>query len=80
MEGVVPGDVGTFSAEDGFRKTFNLWEDLSSIRASGKTAADRRFQPPQQAMACHEDKMHDGETVVEGAVSSTIVSAFEGQR
>lgn len=72
--------MGTFSAEDGFRKTFNLWEDIDSIRASGKTPNDRHIQPPEQDIAYHEDKMHDGETVAEGAVSSTIVSVMEGQR
>lgn len=30
--GVVPGDVGTYSAEGGFEKLYNLWEDEVAIR------------------------------------------------
>jgi hypothetical protein len=79
-DGIVPGDVGTFSAEDGFRKTFNIWDDLSLIRQSGKTAIDRAFLPPENDIACHEDKLQEGETVMEGAVSETTTSVSNGQR
>ncbi|KAF5329186.1 hypothetical protein D9611_013196 [Ephemerocybe angulata] len=40
------GDVGTFSAQDGFIKIFNLWDDEESIRKTARTTGIGNYYRP----------------------------------
>ncbi|KAF6744335.1 hypothetical protein DFP72DRAFT_929795 [Ephemerocybe angulata] len=44
--GPVLGDVGTFSAQDGFIKIFNLWDDEKSIRKTARTTGIGNYYRP----------------------------------
>ncbi|KAJ3532348.1 hypothetical protein NMY22_g7774 [Coprinellus aureogranulatus] len=78
--GIVPGDVGTFTAEDGFRKTFNIWEDETSIRGSASDLLEQPYQCPVKDIVHHPGKLRVGDTVVRGASSNTTMCICDGQR
>lgn len=61
---VVPGDVGTFSAEGGFKKTFNIFEDKESIISS--VYALDGYNPPALKVVTYEEELPLGHTIVEG--------------
>lgn len=67
--GVVPGDVGTYTAGDGFKKFFNLWDDKTSIEAASRLFNEAEYQPPLWNVT-RGATMNEGETVVEGVASS----------
>ncbi|KAF6741040.1 hypothetical protein DFP72DRAFT_342991 [Ephemerocybe angulata] len=62
--GIVPGDVGTFDAEDGFCKIFNLWDDEAGLKARAQTSGVFYTSPGRETV-CREDLRQD-ETVVRG--------------
>ena len=68
--GVVAGDVGTFSAGDGFRKIFNIWEDQEEIKAA-RLVSQSGYAPPKMAVATHQEELSEGDTVVHGTSSNT---------
>ena len=68
-QGVVPGDVGTFSAGDGFRKIFNIWEDQEEIKAARLT--QEAYAPLNMTITTHHDELSEGDTVVHGTSSDT---------
>jgi hypothetical protein len=35
--GIIPGDVGTYTTEDGFKVAFNLWDDMDIIHEIAET-------------------------------------------
>ena len=78
--GVVPGDVGTYSAEDGFKKTFNIWEDEISIRASAQELKERFYLSPALEVATRPQKLRVGDTIVRGASSGTSMCTVNGER
>lgn len=51
-QGVAPGDVGIFSAREGFKKIFNIVEDQQAIRAS--KFSQNEFVPPALDAPCKE--------------------------
>ncbi|RXW17748.1 hypothetical protein EST38_g8099 [Candolleomyces aberdarensis] len=51
-QGVVPGDVGTFSAREGFKKIFNIVEDSQAIRTS--KPSQNEFISPELDAPCKE--------------------------
>lgn len=70
--GVVPGDVGTYTPEDGFQRTFNLWDDHCIIRKIAETIdPDRGYQDLKRNIITHRDKLQRGETLVCGASTDT---------
>lgn len=72
-DGVLPGDVGTFSAEDGFKKIFNLWDDAKSIRMTQSRQQDPAgvYHPPKRNILRTENVLREGETVPYGVHSET---------
>ncbi|KAJ3507962.1 hypothetical protein NMY22_g16765 [Coprinellus aureogranulatus] len=54
-QGVVPGDVGTYSTEWGFEKTFNLWDDKDVLQQ----LAARHSAGPNQALTGRVRTRHD---------------------
>jgi hypothetical protein len=65
--GVVPGDVGIYSACGGFEKIFNLWEDERWMEyASGQT-----YAPPKMDIVIQEGEFSLGHIVAQGASSAT---------
>ncbi|KAF6751708.1 hypothetical protein DFP72DRAFT_1135563, partial [Ephemerocybe angulata] len=80
-QGIVPGDVGTYSAEDGFKKTFNLWSDDLSMRASACGFGADDYQSPEMNIVLRPRRLREGDTVVNGASSKThIFVSDSGQR
>lgn len=68
--GVAPGDVGTYTPEDGFRRTFNLWDeqDMRAIREIAETThPDSGYQDLERGIITDRDKLQKGETLVRGA-------------
>jgi hypothetical protein len=63
-QGVVPGDVGTFTAEGGFKKIFNIFEDEQSIRLSDLSWAS--YTPPKLKTVTYEDELPLGLTIGRG--------------
>ncbi|TEB26709.1 hypothetical protein FA13DRAFT_1007808 [Coprinellus micaceus] len=43
--GIVPGDVGTYSVDDGFKKLFNLWDVEDIIRGIATTYCEGTYEP-----------------------------------
>ncbi|TEB28952.1 hypothetical protein FA13DRAFT_1793449 [Coprinellus micaceus] len=71
---VVPGDVGTFSAEGGFRRTFNIWDDEDALELRASMARDTPFHLPPRNVATDPEEIAQGHTIAEGASSTTIYS------
>lgn len=73
--GVIPGDVGTFTAEGGFKRMFNLWIDEETIRltTAGLGKAEYRSPPSLVEVAC--DAFMKGSTIAQGAYSEKIYGA-----
>ena len=72
-EGAVPCDVGTFSADDGFKKMFNLKDDAASIRETGQACGREVYDPPRSNDIRSKDALQAGDTVSHGAQSKTDV-------
>lgn len=65
----MPGDVGTYTPEDGFRKMFNIWDDAESIRVSASALMESSYEPPPNGMIHHPGKMDVGDIISEGLSS-----------
>lgn len=63
--GIVPGDVGTFSVSDGFKRIFNIFEDGKSIKAANSDW--ETYHPPEVKVVTHEEELSLGHTIVRGA-------------
>ncbi|KAF5339135.1 hypothetical protein D9611_011135 [Ephemerocybe angulata] len=72
-EGVVPGDVGTYSVGDGFMKLFNIWDDEEPIRkTAARTSNTEPYAAPEGRRVIHTPVFSQGDTVTEGPSASTI--------
>lgn len=69
QRGVVPGDVGTYSAEGGFKRIFNLWDDEELI---GRLDDGCSFPLPPRNLAVDPDAIPKGFTITEGVDSREI--------
>lgn len=67
-EGVIPGDVGIFSVEGGFRKVFNLWDDEILIQSSPAARSYHlRYEiPPKPKVYVKASELDEGKALVEG--------------
>ncbi|KAJ3542293.1 hypothetical protein NMY22_g3566 [Coprinellus aureogranulatus] len=74
QRGTVPGDVGTFSAEGSFKKTFNLWDDEEALRRSGSSSNGKSFHLPSRHVTVSPDEIPRGNTIADGASSHTMYS------
>ncbi|KAJ3535850.1 hypothetical protein NMY22_g6296 [Coprinellus aureogranulatus] len=68
-KGVVPGDVGTYSADGGFKKIFNIWEDENKICPIDLSGSDV-FRLPSRVIAVDPEAIPQGFTITEGVDSS----------
>ncbi|KAJ3530498.1 hypothetical protein NMY22_g8545 [Coprinellus aureogranulatus] len=71
--GIVPGDVGTYTPEDGFRKSFNIWDDAASIRASALSLNERAYLLPPSQLIYQTAKLDVGDIISEGVSSRPTV-------
>ncbi|KAJ3503000.1 hypothetical protein NMY22_g18399 [Coprinellus aureogranulatus] len=71
--GIVPGDVGTYTPEDGFRKSFNIWDDAASIRASALSLNKRAYLLPPSQLIYQTAKLDVGDIISEGVSSRPTV-------
>ncbi|KAF6753563.1 hypothetical protein DFP72DRAFT_902052 [Ephemerocybe angulata] len=74
--GVLLGDVGTYSPEGGFKKAFNLWDDVVSIRATESAFRAVSYSPPEKRATTHEGALRRGDTVAEGASATTVPGRY----
>ncbi|KAJ3545658.1 hypothetical protein NMY22_g2349 [Coprinellus aureogranulatus] len=74
QRGTVPGDVGTFSAEGSFKKTFNLWDDEEALRRSASSSNGKSFHLPSRHVTVSPDEIPRGNTIADGASSHTMYS------
>lgn len=74
--GVVPGDVGTFRANDGFQRIFNLWEDQDAIRSSG--IFGETYTPPKMDAVTHKGDLSAGDTIARGTSAVTEYASDGG--
>ncbi|RXW14218.1 hypothetical protein EST38_g11639 [Candolleomyces aberdarensis] len=73
--GVSPGDVGTFSAEGGFKKIFNILDDERFMRALN---VSRDAYPPLKLnVVTHAEELPLGHTIVQGT-STNIKFTSDG--
>ncbi|KAF6759375.1 hypothetical protein DFP72DRAFT_1043093 [Ephemerocybe angulata] len=66
--GIIPGDVGTYDAERGFRKMFNLWEDDEAIRGMARDIYHGIYTAPDDSeVKISEDDFRRGDTAAQSA-------------
>ncbi|KAF6746001.1 fungal-specific transcription factor domain-containing protein [Ephemerocybe angulata] len=70
-EGVVPGDVGTYSVADGFKKTFNIWNDDEAIRSTASRSGIV-YHTPEGRETTRVQVLGKGDAVTQGPSASTI--------
>lgn len=82
--GTVPGDVGIFTAEGGFKKLFNIWEDDEAVRATGRGWCSTAYQLPERDVVITESVLARGDAVAQGTSSLTswtddgqVIKSFE---
>jgi hypothetical protein len=75
-QGVVPGDVGTFSAHEGFSKLFNIFADAQAIRTS--TRSQHVYIPPKPDTIYKKEALPLGYTFARGA-SANINFTLDGK-
>ncbi|KAF5339750.1 hypothetical protein D9611_009130 [Ephemerocybe angulata] len=73
--GPVLGDVGTFSAQDGFAKIFNLWDDEESINLTVKAYAGLKSYkaPVRRFKKTKEGRLRRGEIVKSPGVGGNVI-------
>lgn len=79
-EGVMLGDVGLYSVQEGFQKIFNLWDDEAAIRQTG--AAETNLYPysipPKAPNVVNKAEHLEGDTIVQGATAETKYRSENG--
>ena len=70
----MPGDIGIYSAGDGFRKLFNLWDDAASLNKSARLFNEPAYLPPARSVEQRRRILREGDTVVQGGTSTTLFS------
>lgn len=69
--GTVPGDVGIFAAESGFKKLFNIWDDDEAVRSTGRRQCGTAYELPERKLVVTESVLLRGEAVAQGTSSQT---------
>ena len=75
-QGSIPGDVGTFSPEGGFKRLFNIWDDEDALRTTGRAISDRATyrSPEGRLYSTTQDGLHGGDTLVRGTSSQKNIA------
>ncbi|TEB33867.1 hypothetical protein FA13DRAFT_115783 [Coprinellus micaceus] len=69
-QGVVPGDVGTYTAESGFRRTFNLFDDARTIQGitqRTRGSPGNECCNPRAKLSHHLGILGEGDVCVHGS-------------
>jgi hypothetical protein len=77
--GVEPGDVGVYSAGDGFNKLFNLWDDAAALNKRAFFLNEPAYHPPARDLRLRKRILREGDTVVQGATSRTSLGMVDGR-
>ncbi|KAJ3526790.1 hypothetical protein NMY22_g10030 [Coprinellus aureogranulatus] len=65
--GVLPGDVGTYTVKSGFKKTFNIWDAEASIQAISKASRTAiASQLPEREITTRLHALQMGEALFHG--------------
>lgn len=80
LRGTVPGDVGMFSAEGGFKKIFNIWDDEELLRRATSASGGLSFRLPSRSTVIEPEDIPQGSTIVDGASSQTILSQLDARQ
>ncbi|KAF6743009.1 hypothetical protein DFP72DRAFT_152967 [Ephemerocybe angulata] len=67
-KGAVPGDVGMYTPEGGFKKIFNLWDDEHSLKIMARTLDQAEYKSPPNGLVVNRE-FQRGATVTRGAVA-----------
>ncbi|KAF6759338.1 hypothetical protein DFP72DRAFT_133166 [Ephemerocybe angulata] len=68
VKGTVPGDVGSYTPEGGFKKIFNLWDDERSLKVMARTLYQENYTSPPNGLTQRRGAQK-GYTVARGAVA-----------
>lgn len=72
-QGVIPGDVGTYSVGDGFMKLWNIWDDEEEVQKTvAKISNAGTYIAPQGRQTVRTQVFAEGNTVAEGPTATTI--------
>lgn len=69
--GTIPGDVGIYTAERGFKRLFNIWDDDEAVLRTGRRYSETDYELPERAVVVAESGLFEGDAVVHGASSET---------
>ncbi|KAF5330063.1 hypothetical protein D9611_010431 [Ephemerocybe angulata] len=74
LRGVIPGDVGIFHPESGFKRSFNLWEDEASLREEygAVASSETPYQSPHRRVAVYEEELKKDDILVQGAACEMV--------
>ena len=69
--GTVPGDVGTFTADGGFKKAFNIWEDATSVRKMAQVHGLDTYDLPDGSVVVNQGRLATGDALCRGTAART---------
>ncbi|KAF6747374.1 hypothetical protein DFP72DRAFT_609206 [Ephemerocybe angulata] len=75
--GVVPGDVGTYSAEGGFKKIFNLWEDEAAIQDRARLFGEI-YRLPEKTITIDHDELSKDDIIASPGTWSDVEYGPDG--
>ena len=58
---VIPGDIGTYTPIRGFKKIFNVWDDVETAKFA-----------PDRTVHVQADYLRQGDTILYGATGRTV--------
>ncbi|KAF6741629.1 hypothetical protein DFP72DRAFT_942477 [Ephemerocybe angulata] len=69
------GDVGTFTAQDGFNKIFNLWDDEESIRKTARSTSPGNYyrSPPMRTKKTIHGRSKRGDIVKSLGIRGNVI-------
>ncbi|KAJ3550508.1 hypothetical protein NMY22_g429 [Coprinellus aureogranulatus] len=73
--GIAPGDVGIYTADRGFEKLYNLWDDEIGIQALAESLEGEAYRPPKRTIIQRQSGLHEGEVITRGVNTSLLQSS-----
>jgi hypothetical protein len=67
--GTILGDVGIYTAERGFKRLFNVWDDDEAVLRTGQRYSEADYELPEREVVVAESGLFEGDAVVHGASS-----------
>lgn len=75
--GTAPGDVGVYTADRGFEKLFNIWDDELGIQTVAESLGGVPYQPPKRTLLLRQNTLREGDMVVRGVSTRTLQTTSE---